>query len=118
MVYLTDNAGLHFVVGTSDRILSQEDRKLVRSHARRAQGKRRKAIQLQSWIDSKDKPGHVQIPDSQFSSSTIGLNRINGDFCTLQLPTGVEPSTIQELVKGTQHSLILKHMIRPMDTRG
>jgi hypothetical protein len=100
---LSDTAGIHFVVSTPDSALSQEDRRSVRSHAQKVHGKRRKAIQLRSWISSEDDSGHVKTANltRPFLHSVTTLRRIDGDFSALQLPTGIEPAMIQELVKRT-----------------
>lgn len=72
----------------------------------RAQGKRRKAVQLRSWISPDRSLGRVtesKSPAPHFLSIP-SPKRVGGDFSALQLPPGIEPAMIQDLVKRTRSS--------------
>ncbi|RQM05919.1 hypothetical protein DH86_00002579, partial [Scytalidium sp. 3C] len=78
------------------------DRRAISSHATRAQGRRRKAAQLRSWIGPDRILGLMDM-ESPLSgallSPTSSPKPTGGDFSALQLPQGVEPVMIQDLAK-------------------
>jgi hypothetical protein len=71
----------------------------------KAQGKRRKAVQLRSWINPARSLGLVkkesEWPEPPFLSIP-SPKLVGGDFSALQLPPGIEPAMIQDLVKRTR----------------
>lgn len=76
----------------------------------RAQGKRRKTVQLQSWTRPDHSLGLVkesESPEPPFLSIP-SPKRVGGDFSALQLPPGIEPAMIQDLVKRTCSRLWLR----------
>jgi hypothetical protein len=98
-----DAAGFHFIVSTTDSPVDKEDRRAIRSHTTKAQGKRRKNVKLQSWISPSSSLGTVKQLTSQKLSNLSGPipDRVGGDFSALQLPLGIEPVMIQDLVQRT-----------------
>lgn len=96
------SAGFHFIVGNSAQSLKKADRRAISSHATRAQGRRRKAAQLRSWIGPDRILGLMDM-ESPLSgallSPTSSPKPTGGDFSALQLPQGVEPVMIQDLAK-------------------
>jgi hypothetical protein len=114
---MTDTAGLHFVVSTPAKTLDKHDRKAIRSHATRASVADRQTVQLRSWISpdrelrSLKKAILEEAPTPESILSVPSPRRVGADFSGLQLPSGVEPYMIQDLVKCI-HSplLILTHL--------
>lgn len=101
MIMYPDTAGFHFVVSTSDLPVDKENRRAIRSHVTRAQGRRRKKVQLQSWISPSSSVGVAKQSKPQnpsYLSASIP-DRVGKDFSALQLPLGIEPATIQDLVQ-------------------
>ena len=96
-----DAAGFHFIVSTTDSPVDKEDRRAIRSHTTKAQGKRRKNVKLQSWISPSSSLGTVK-PSQKLSNLSGPIpDRVGGDFSALQLPLGIEPVMIQDLVQRT-----------------
>lgn len=102
---MTDTAGLHFVVITPAQTLDKHARKAIRSHATRAGVARRQAVQLRSWISPDRELGSLKkaIPEEAPTLESIlsvpSPKRVGADFSGIQLPSGVEPYMIQDLVK-------------------
>ncbi|KAJ9620307.1 uncharacterized protein PV06_00641 [Exophiala oligosperma] len=101
-------AGLRFILKTSDQQISEEDRKGAVSHASKARWKvRRKARSMRSWIDpdrSLQEEKSAIPPGASKRSNTIRLpsprpTMIDETFSATELPPGIEPGMIQELVK-------------------
>lgn len=99
-------AGLHFIVTTPSRALEEHDRNAIRSHATKSQKADRQPVKLLSWIS----PGReIRSPEKtisdsarskvSLSSSVTSIRRFGSDFSGLQLPPGVEPYMIQDLIK-------------------
>ncbi len=104
MLVLLDTAGFQFIVRTSDRRLDDDDRRAAVSHASKARWKHRKDRQMHSWIDparSLKRPNKSDTPNLP-AIPLPSLRRIGGDFSATQLPQGIEPAMIQELVKRRQ----------------
>lgn len=114
---MTDTAGLHFVVSTPAQTLNKHDRKAIRSHATKAGVARRQAAPLRSWISPNRELGPLKraILDEEPAPGSIlsvPSPRPVGTYLSgLQLPSGIEPYMIQDLVK-CMHSplLILTHL--------
>jgi hypothetical protein len=114
---MIDTAGFHFVVSTPAQTQDKHARKAIRSHATRAGGARRQAVQLRSWISPNRELGSLKLaifeeaPTPESILSVSSPRRVGSDFSGLQLPSGVEPYMIQNLVK-CLHSppLILTHL--------
>lgn len=103
---MTDSAGLQFVVTTPAQTLDKHDRKIIRSHATKAGVASRESVQLRSWICPDRELGSLKkailekapvIPES--TGSVLSPSRVGSDFSGLQLPSGVEPCMVQDLVK-------------------
>ena len=105
---MTDTAGLHFIVSTPAQTLDKNDRKAIRSHATRAGVVPRQAPKLPSWI-SPDRELAVleKSPSPEAILSIPSLKRVGAAFSGLQLPSGVEPYMIQDLVKCIQSPLFI-----------
>jgi hypothetical protein len=102
----TDTAGLRFVVSTPAHSLDKHDHKAIRSHATRGVHlARRQSAQLSSWISPDRALGSLKkaIPEEALILGSIILvpspRRVGSDLSGLQLPSGVEPYMVQELVK-------------------
>jgi hypothetical protein len=116
---MIDTAGFRFVVSTPAQTQDKHAhaRKAIRSHATRAGRARRQAVQLRSWISPIRELGSLKLgifeeaPTSESILSVSSPRRVGSDFSGLQLPSGVEPYMIQDLVK-CMHSppLILTHL--------
>ncbi|KAK5213575.1 hypothetical protein LTR41_001154 [Exophiala xenobiotica] len=94
-------AGFEFIVRTSDRRLDEDDRRAAVSHASRARWKQRKDRQMHSWIDPArvlKQPKTSEAPNPP-TSALPSPRRVGGDFSATQLPSGIEPAMIQDLVK-------------------
>lgn len=110
---MVDTAGFHFVVNTPAQTQDKHARKAIRSHATRAGRARRQAVQLRSWISPNRElgslklaiPGEAPTPESILSVSSP--RRFGSDFSGLQLPSGVEPYMIQDLVKCMHRLLVI-----------
>jgi hypothetical protein len=98
MLFRLDAIGFQFIVNTSGSTLNSQNRRVVRSHTTRAHGKRRKTVQLRSWIDSDHNDNTTKKSDPR-SISVPGPRQIGGEFSALQLPLGIEPDMIQDLVQ-------------------
>ena len=85
---------MQFVVTTPARTPDKHDRKAIRGHARRAGAADRSAVHLGSWISSQPGLGAVAAVTESPSPRRVG-----GDFSGLELPSGIEPYMIQDLVK-------------------
>jgi hypothetical protein len=102
---MVDTAGFHFVVSTPAQGLDNHARKAIRSHATRAGGARRQAVQVRSWISpsrelrSLKRAISEEAPIQEFILSVPNPRRVGGEISGLELPPGVEPCMIQELVK-------------------
>lgn len=100
---MKDTAGLRFVVTTPAQTLDKHDRKAIRGHATRARVAGRQIFPLRSWISPDRELGALsttkEAPTSKSVVSTPSPMRVGGDFAGLQLPSGVEPYMIQDLVK-------------------
>ncbi|KAH8883130.1 hypothetical protein GQ53DRAFT_431214 [Thozetella sp. PMI_491] len=94
-------AGFHFVVSTSGQAPTRQDRRAIKSHATRAQGKRRKGAQLRSWIDPDRKldPAERDSESPELPIALLGPRRVGGDLSALQVPDGIEPAFLQDLLK-------------------
>ena len=108
---MTDSAGLCFVVTTPAQTLDKHGRKAIRGHATRAGVRSRQSFQLRSWICPDRELGALttakQAPTSKSVLSAPSPKRVGGDFAGLQLPSGVEPYMIQDLVKCTYCPLLV-----------
>ncbi|KUJ11890.1 uncharacterized protein LY89DRAFT_722304 [Mollisia scopiformis] len=100
------SAGLHFVVSTPVQTLAKRDRKAIRKHATKARvvHPRKKVVRLWSWINPARELGSrnaVLTDDNPTPKSmSVPVPRLVGSyFSGLQLPPGVEPCMIQDLVK-------------------
>ena len=100
---ILDKAGFCFVVTTQSGALDMHNRKAVRSQARRARVAGRQTSQLKSWIcpdrELRALSAAREEPTSKSALSTPSPRRIGGDFSGLQLPSGIEPYMVQDLVK-------------------
>lgn len=102
---MIDNAGFHFVTSTPAQGLDINARKAIRSHATRAGVSRRQAVQVRSWISPSRELGSAkravceEAPIQESTLSVPNLRRVGGEISGLELPPGVEPCMIQELVK-------------------
>lgn len=97
-----DAAGFHFVVSTTGGVSRAEDRKAIKSHATRAQKRRRKPAELHSWINPDRRLSPADSEPSRRLAPTVSaqcLRLVGGDFSGLQLPIGVEPCMIQDLMR-------------------
>ena len=98
-----DKAGLCFVVTTPSGNLDTHDRKAIRNQARRARVAGRQISQLKSWIcPDRELRAHSTAREESTSRSVLSApspRRIGGDFSGLQLPSGIEPYMVQDLVK-------------------
>ncbi|KAE9369325.1 hypothetical protein N431DRAFT_510886 [Stipitochalara longipes BDJ] len=101
-------AKFHFVISTPAHTLDKHDRKAIKSHAtKRAHAARRQPVQLSSWLTPDRKLGSLKqatlteapAPITKSILSVPIQRRVGSDFSGLQLPSGVEPSMIQDLVK-------------------
>ena len=106
---MIDTAGLRFVVTTPAQTLDKYDRKTIRGHATRARKGGRQILQLRSWI-SPDRELQALTTTKEAAAfksvlSAPSPRRVGGDFSGLQLPSGVEPYMIQDLVKCTYSPL-------------
>ena len=105
---MTDTAGLQFIVSTPAQTLDKHDRKAIRSHATRARATRprKHAVQLWSWISPNRELGSLRnaaaeeapIQESMVANAP-SPRQFGSHFSGLQLPSGVEPHMIQDLVK-------------------
>ena len=115
---MTDMAGIHFVVTTPVQTLDKQDRKAIRGHATRAGKAGRQSFQLGSWISPHRDLGALttakEVLTSKSELSAPSPRRVGGDFCGLQLPSGVEPYMIQDLVK-CMYSPLLVPIHLPFD---
>ncbi|CZR53419.1 uncharacterized protein PAC_03297 [Phialocephala subalpina] len=101
-------AGLQFIVSTPAQTLDKHDRKAIRSHATRARATRprKHAVQLWSWISPNRELGSLRnaaaeeapIQESMVANAP-SPRQFGSHFSGLQLPSGVEPHMIQDLVK-------------------
>lgn len=114
--HMIDTAGLKFIVSTPAKTLDKYDRKAIRSHATRTSVADRQTVQLRSWISPDHELGSFkkalldQAPNLKSTSFLPSPRRLGGDFSGLQLPSGVEPYMIQDLVKCIQIPIhILTH---------
>ena len=99
---ITDTAGFHFVITTPAQTLDKHDRRAIKGHATRAGVADRHTSQLRSWISpGRELGAHnaAKAPSLNSSMSVPSPRRFGGDFSGLQLPSGVEPHMIQDLVK-------------------
>ncbi|KFY91349.1 hypothetical protein V498_05514 [Pseudogymnoascus sp. VKM F-4517 (FW-2822)] len=102
---MIDAAGFHFVVSTPGQTQDKHARKAVRSHATKAGGARQQGAKMRSWISPNRELGSLKLDMSDKAptpASTLSISsprRIGSDFSGLQLPIGIEPHMIQELVK-------------------
>lgn len=102
---MLDTAGFHFVITSPAQTQGKHTRKAIRSHATRAGGARRQAVQLKSWLCPKRELGPPKLAILEKSPSHVSIlsvsspRRVGSDFSGLQLPSGVEPHMIQDLVK-------------------
>lgn len=88
--------------------MNKKDRRAIRSHATKAQGKRRKVVPPRSWISTDRGLGLAQESESTESPFLSIPKRVGGDFSALQLPPGIEPAMIQDLVKRTRSRPLLR----------
>ena len=94
---MADATGLQFVVTTPLHAVDQHDRRLIKGHATKARKRQRRISNVRSWI----------APDRELESmkaanggqATTIPQRAGTDFSGLQLPSGIEPCMIQELMK-------------------
>lgn len=102
-IFTTDSAGLRFVVTTPVQKLENHDRKAIRRHATRAGVKDRQRFHLRSWISPNRELGALGTAEGVTNSKPVWLapspRRVGGAFSGLQLPSGIEPDMIQDLVK-------------------
>lgn len=118
---MTDTVGLHFVVSTPVHTLDKRDRKAIRSHATKASVPRRQAVQLQSWISPDRGLGSLiltkAMPEEALTMqsvlSMLSPKRFGSDFSGLQLPSGVEPYMIQDLVQRKHNNLLIFPYLSP-----
>ena len=100
---MIDKAGLLFVVTTPSGTLDMHDRKAIRSQARRARVAGRQTSQLKSWICPDRELRTLRTANEESSSKSVlsapSPRRMGGDFSGLQLPSGIEPYMVQDLVK-------------------
>ncbi len=91
------------MVSTSNQTLDHQERRAVRSHATRAQQGVRRAARLQSWVNPHRSLGSERTEGAEQREPperpAPGPSRVGGDFSALQLPPGIEPAMIQDLVK-------------------
>ncbi|KAK4948173.1 hypothetical protein LTR10_013228 [Elasticomyces elasticus] len=94
-------AGLRFVVRTPDQCPDKENRRVVMSHASTTRWKRRKdATQLHSWIDPGRSLGFEDQKQKVTDYPTVSVpGLVGGNFSATQLPPGIEPSVIEDLVQ-------------------
>jgi len=117
---MTDTAGLRFILSTpaQAQALDKDDRKAIRSHATRA-GRAgqagQKTVQLRSWLSPDGELGSLEgarpeeapTPGSTLSVRLPSPRRVGAAFSGLQLPSGVEPYMVQDLVKCIHSPLTL-----------
>lgn len=102
---MIDAGGFHFVVSTPTQTQDKQARKAIRSHATKAGGARRQGANLRSWISPNRELGSLELAmynKAPTTASTISISsprRIGSEFSGLQLPPGIEPHMIQELLK-------------------
>lgn len=102
---MIDTAGFHFVVSTPIQTQDKHARKAIRSHATRAGRARREAVQLQSWISPNRELGSLKLakfheaPTPESISTVSSPQRFGSYFSGLQLPPGVEPYMIHDILK-------------------
>jgi hypothetical protein len=102
---MTDTAGFHFVVSTPAPTLDKHDRKAIRSQATKASVAHRQASKLRSWISPNrelESPKRAILekpPKPESILSVPSPSRVGTFFSGIQLPPGVEPYMIQDLVK-------------------
>ncbi|KAL3417237.1 hypothetical protein PVAG01_11237 [Phlyctema vagabunda] len=104
MVQPQYTAGFQFIVSTPSEKLDKHHRKTIRGHATRAGRPTRQAVKLSSWISPERRLDSTLNPPSP--------GQVGAAFSGLQLPPGVEPYMIQELVKLIDLS---KHGVYPYD---
>ncbi|TAQ83723.1 hypothetical protein B7494_g7953 [Chlorociboria aeruginascens] len=103
---MIDAAGFQFVVSIPAQTRDEHDRKAIRSHATRAGAPRRRPIKLpHPWICPDRNLGplkEVLSEEASTSQSILPLpvpRSVGAYFLGLQLPPGIEPYMIQDLVK-------------------
>ena len=101
--YMTDAAGFRFVVTTPAQPANEDDTKAIRTHATRAGVAGRQRLQPRSWISRGREIGtHTTAQEATISNHVPAISspkRVGGAFSGLQLPSGVEPYMIRDLVK-------------------
>lgn len=94
---MTDATGLQFVVTTPLHAVDKHDRRLIKGHATRARKRQRRISNIRSWI-SPDRD--LESLKAVNGGQATGIpKRAGTDFSGLQLPAGIEPCMIQELMK-------------------
>ncbi|KEF56386.1 uncharacterized protein A1O9_07967 [Exophiala aquamarina CBS 119918] len=98
-----DAAGIHFVDSKTGQDSKPDRRKETMSHAAKAQWKQRKKGPLQSWINpcqsiKRAKTNSGWSEESRSPRPLPRLKMVGGYFCGTELPPGIEPGVIQELV--------------------
>ncbi|RDW57465.1 hypothetical protein BP6252_13803 [Coleophoma cylindrospora] len=98
-------AGLQFIPITPAQGQDKHTRKAIQSHATRAGARRRPLIELRPWINPHreleplekaiSEDTRTSKPDSSIPSPRL----VGADFSGMQLPPGIEPYMIQDLVK-------------------
>ncbi|RDW58458.1 hypothetical protein BP5796_12388 [Coleophoma crateriformis] len=98
-------AGLCFVPITPAQSQDKHTRKAIQSHATRAGARRRPLIELRPWINPHRELEPLEkaiSKDTRASKSTSSIpspRLVGADFSGIQLPPGIEPYMIQDLVK-------------------
>ena len=93
---MPDATGLQFVVTTPLHAVDRHDRRLIKGHATRARKKQRRVSDMRSWISPDRELGSLKPANGDPATSIP--KRAGSDFSGLQLPSGIEPWMIQELM--------------------
>ncbi len=99
---MTDATGLQFVVTTPFHAVDQHDRRTIKSHATKSRKRQRPNSIIRSWISPGRELGSLKRVTA--GEATGIPKRAGTDFSGLQLPSGIEPYMIQDLIKRKQDS--------------
>ena len=94
---MTDTTGLQFVVTTPFHAVDKPDRRFINAHATRARRRQRRRPEIRSWISPDRELESLKAVNA--GQATSIPKRAGTDFSGLQLPSGIEPCMIQELIK-------------------
>lgn len=90
----------------TNKAVAKHARKAVRSHAAKARPRRRQGVQLKSWISpERELVSLDSAPDMDLAYVSVPP-RAGSEFSAQQLPPGIEPYMIQDLIKRTYTALL------------